>query len=72
MRKVIRRQIRRRADGVDLAADINAVIAINRGDGESESVQSTSIVQDATARAGADDADAPPPGRPDESRQEER
>ena len=72
MRKVIRRQIRRRADGVDLAADVNAVIAVNRGDGKSESVQSTSIVQDARARAGPDDAEAPPPRRPDESKQEEQ
>jgi hypothetical protein len=72
MRKVIRRQIRRRADGVDLAVDVNAVIAVNRGDGETEAVQSTSIVQDATARAGDDDAKAPPPGPSDESNQEEQ
>jgi hypothetical protein len=71
MRRVIRRHIRRRADGVDLAVDVNAVLAINRGTGSTEAVQSTSIGQDATARAD-DEGDAPSPGRKDDSPQEER
>jgi len=71
MRRVIRRHIRRRADGVDLAVDVNAVFAINRGTGPTEAVQSTSIVQDATARAD-DEGDAPSPGRTDDSPREER
>jgi len=63
MRRVIRRHIRRRADGVDLAVDVNAVFAINRGTGPTEAVQSTSIVQDATARA--DDEGDGPVARPE-------
>jgi hypothetical protein len=51
MRKVIRRHIRRRTDGLDLAADVNAVIAVNQGDSRTEAVQSTSVTQDAAARA---------------------
>lgn len=31
MRKVVRKSIRRKADGIDLAAEINAVIAVNTG-----------------------------------------
>ena len=71
MRKVIRRHIRRRADGVDLAVDVNAVVAVNRGTGSTAAVQSTSIVQDATARAGYE-GDAPPANRQDDSPQEDR
>ena len=45
MRKGIRRHVRRRTDGVDLAVDVNAVIAANRGSAQAESVQSTFVVQ---------------------------
>jgi hypothetical protein len=72
MRKVIRRHIRRRADGVDLAVDVNAVIAVNRGTSRTDAVQSTSIVQGANARAGGDDVDAPTATPQDDSPQEER
>jgi hypothetical protein len=70
MRKVIRRHIRRRSEGVDLAVDVNAVIAVNRGTSKTDAVQSTSIVQDATARAG--DKEPPPATRQDDSPKEER
>jgi hypothetical protein len=75
MRKVIRRHIRERSGGVDVAADVNAVIAVNDGSSrtqavQSTSVQSTSIVQGTSARAGDD---VPPPAAPkDDSPQEER
>jgi hypothetical protein len=72
MRRVIRRHIRRRAGGVDLAVDVNAVIAVNRGTGRTDAVQSTQVVQDATAHAGDERADRPPGGRDDDSPQEER
>jgi hypothetical protein len=39
MRRVIRRHIRRRSEGLDLAVDVNAVIAINRGDTEQDAGQ---------------------------------
>ena len=71
MRRVIRRQIRRSAGGVDLAIDVNAVIAVNRGTGSTEAAQSTHVVQDATARAG-ETGDARPADHPDDSPQEER
>ena len=70
MRKVIRRHVRRRSEGVDLAVDVNAVIAVNRGTSKTDAVQSTSIVQGATARAG-DDVEAPATPQ-DDSPQEER
>jgi hypothetical protein len=72
MRRVIRRRIRRRADGVDLAVDVNAVIAVNRGTGATEAVQSTRVVQDATTHAGDERATPPPGDRDDDSPQEER
>jgi hypothetical protein len=70
MRKVIRRHIRRRSEGVDLAVDVNAVIAVNRGTSKTDAVQSTSIVQGATARAG--DKEPSPATPQDDSPQEER
>jgi hypothetical protein len=76
MRKVIRRHIRRRTEGMDLAADVNAVVAVNRGDEgtrtEAQSVQSTSIAQGRAAGAAGDgpqEADRP---HRDESNQEDR
>jgi hypothetical protein len=51
MRRVIRRHLRRRTGGLDIDADVNAVIAVNRGDGQTEAVQSTSIRHDASAHA---------------------
>jgi|1185.fasta_scaffold495837_2 hypothetical protein len=71
MRRVIRRHIRRRAGGVDLAMDVNAVIAINSGTGQADTVQSTQVVQDATARAGDGDP-AEPADREHDTPQEER
>jgi hypothetical protein len=71
MRRVIRRHIRRRAGGVDLAMDVNAVIAVNSGTGPADMVQTTHVVQDATARAGDGDT-AEPVDREDDSPQEER
>lgn len=32
MQRVIRKRIRHRAEGVDLAADINVVVSVNTGD----------------------------------------
>jgi hypothetical protein len=57
MRKVIRRHIRRRTDGVDLAVDVNAVTAANRGSARAESVQSTSVVQGTAGQTDADGAE---------------
>jgi hypothetical protein len=71
MRRVIRRHIRRRAGGVELAMDVNAVIAVNSETGPTPTVQSAHVVQDATARAGAGDP-AEPADRQDDTPQEER
>jgi hypothetical protein len=76
MRKLIRRNIRRRTEGLDLAADVNAVIAVNRGEEGAQtgaqSVQHTSIAQGRAAGAAGDgpqEADRP---HRDESNQEDR
>jgi hypothetical protein len=71
MRRVIRRHIRRRAGGVDLAMDVNAVVAVNSATGPADTVQSTHVVQDATALAG-DGKTAEPADREDDTPQEER
>ena len=51
--------------------DVNAVIAINSETGRTETVQSTQVVQDATARAGEGDT-AEPVDRENDTPQEER
>jgi hypothetical protein len=71
MRRVIRRNIRTRSDGVDLAMDVNAVIAVNTGGSAVESVQSTSVTQDASARA-ADEGRERPAEKTEQSPEEER
>lgn len=54
MRKVVRRKIRQNQDGIDLVADVNAVIAVNSGEeGGSErasSVQRVTQKSRSTAR----------------------
>jgi hypothetical protein len=77
MRKVIRRRIRRRAEGLDLAVDVNAVIAVNRDggdDAEANSVQRTTVVQGGAASAAADGPQGaePAPDEPRDTTQEER
>ena len=71
MRKVIQRHIRQRSDGVDLAMDVNAVVAVNSGTSGVESVQRTSVTQDASARA-ADEGRDSPAEHTDQSPEEER
>ena len=71
MRRVIRRNIRTRSDGVDLAMDVNAVVAVNSGNSAVESVQSTSVTQDASARA-ADEGRERPAEKTEQSPEEER
>jgi hypothetical protein len=71
MRRVIRRQLRRRSSGVDLAMDVNAVVAVNSGTSGATSVQSTSVTQDASARAAEEGRDRPA-ANPDQSPEEER
>jgi hypothetical protein len=71
MRRVIRRNIRTRSDGVDLAMDVNAVVAVNSGNSAVESVQSTSVTQDASARA-ADEGRERPAENTEQSPEEER
>jgi len=76
MRRVIRRHIRRRAEGLDVAVDVNAVIAVNRGDDEAQteaqSVQHTSIVQGRAAGAAGDGPTRPGPRHRDDTPQEDR
>ena len=75
MRRVIRRHVRRRAEGLDLAVDVNAVIAVNSGEGaktEAESVQHTSVVQGRAAGAAGDAPERPDTRHRDDSPQEDR
>src|SRR5438046_10370879 len=71
MRSVIRRRVRRRTGGVDLAVDVNAVVATNYGTSGVESVQSTAVPQAASARA-ADEGRERPAENQDQSPEEER
>jgi hypothetical protein len=71
MRRVIRRHVRRRSGGIDLALDVNAVVAVNDGTPGVESVQSTSVTQNASART-ADEGREPPAENQDPSPEEER
>jgi hypothetical protein len=41
MRRVIRKRIRRSEAGIDLAADVNAVIVVNHGDDRTHTSAST-------------------------------
>jgi hypothetical protein len=52
MRRVIRKRVRRRENGVNVAADIDAVVAINTGSGKRQGVSVKSehrVVQDSRA-----------------------
>jgi hypothetical protein len=76
MRKMIRRHIRRRTEGLDLAVDVNAVVAANRGEEgtrtEAQSVQHTSIAQGRAAGAAGDGPEKPGPDQRDDTNQEDR
>ena len=67
MHKVIRKRVRRTEGGVQLAADIDAVIAINTGEDRrvtrTEAHSSHTVVQGEAA--GRDAPDAPPTATPD-------
>jgi hypothetical protein len=71
MLRVSRRHIRGRGGGLDIDADINAVIAVNRGDSRTEAVESTSITQQSTARAQSGGRE-PEPDHRDETREDEQ
>jgi hypothetical protein len=71
MRRVIRRSVRRRTGGVDLAVDVNAAVSVNHGTSGVESVQSTSVTQDASARAADQGRDRPAENQ-DQPPEEER
>ena len=71
MRRVIRRHVRRSSGGIDLALDVNAVVAVNDGTSNVESVQSTSVAQTASARA-ADEGRERPAENQDSTPEEER
>jgi len=70
MRRVIRRHIRRRTGGVDVAADVNVVIAVNRGTTQAETVQSSSVVQGAAGGAEHGDGEPAPEDRHDSNKEE--
>jgi hypothetical protein len=58
VKKVIHERIRRRVEGLDLDADVNAVVAANVGErGQTTSVSSTSS---ATARSDSSKEQDPP------------
>ena len=72
MRRVIRRHVRRRAGGVDLAVDVNAVVSVNHGTSGAQSVQSTPVTQDASARAAEEGRERPAENEDHQSPEEER
>jgi hypothetical protein len=59
--RVIRKRIRKKDDGIDLAADVNAVIAVNSGDGGSRT--SVSSRQTVVQRSDGPDAKGKEQGR---------
>jgi hypothetical protein len=63
MRRVIRRHIRRRSDGIDLAVDLNAVIAVNHGESQHEVVSSHAEASDDARPRGTGAADEPDRGQ---------
>jgi hypothetical protein len=71
MRRVIRQRVRRRTGGIDLAVDVNAVVSVNHGSSGTQSVQSTSVTQSASAGA-ADEGRERPADNQDQSPEEER
>ena len=72
MRRVIRRHVRRSSGGIDVALDVNAVVAVNDGSTSSvESVQSTSVTQTTSARAADEGRDRPAENQ-DSTPEEER
>jgi hypothetical protein len=71
MRRVIRRRVRRRSGGIDLAVDVNAVVSVNHGTSGARSVQSASVTQDTSAGA-ADEGRERPAENQDPSPEEER
>jgi hypothetical protein len=71
MRKVIRRHVRHRGGGVDVAFDLNAVIAVNDGDTQQEVVTSHVEATDDTRRTRGT-GPATEPDREQESPKEDR
>jgi hypothetical protein len=71
MRRVIRRHIRRRSNGLDVAVDLNAVIAVNHGDSQHEVVTSRAEVSDGVPRPTSADA-AGEPDRGQDPNKEDR
>lgn len=61
MRKVIRKRIRRSASGVNVAADIDAVVAINTGEDAKTSRTVVHSSHNVVQSSAADDPDASPP-----------
>jgi hypothetical protein len=73
MRRVIRRHVRRRTGGIDLAVDVNAVVSVNHGTTGARSVQSASLTQDASTRAAEEGRERPADTTtPDSTPEEER
>jgi hypothetical protein len=70
------KRIRVQRDGIDLAADLNAVIAVNQGDpGEAtrvESVSSARVDQDPRSEADSTGAEEPPQQPPADWRAKEK
>ena len=71
MRRVIRRHIRHRSEGLDLAVDLNAVIAVNHGDSQNEVVSSHAEATDDVRRPGGPKP-ATEPDRGQEHNKEDR
>jgi Holliday junction resolvase-like predicted endonuclease len=66
MRKVIRRQIRRKQGEIDIAADVNAVIAVNEGKSSRTVVSSRQRAEAGEQPQHRPDEQPPPPERDDD------
>jgi hypothetical protein len=71
MRRVIRRHIRHRGGGLDVAVDLNAVIAVNQGESQHEVVTSRAEASDGVARSPSTEA-AGEPDRGQDPNKEDR
>jgi hypothetical protein len=69
MREVFRKRIRRQGKGVNVAADVDAVVAINTGPGQRQhvSVQSEHSVRQPDPRPEDTSHESPPPDEKEEA-----
>jgi hypothetical protein len=71
MRRVIRKSVRKSRDGMNVAADVDVVIAINNTDADAEASHTVSRSSHRVVQGGKRDETREPPSRPSDSREEQ-